>query len=223
MPDLGFTVESAEVAPFAAAPLMMFRLRIADTSPHTASAKSAHEAVASITLQCQIQIEATRRRYTPAEQYGLEDLFGAPPRWGDTLRTLLWTHTSVVVPPFTGACTVELPVPCSYDFNVAASKYFYGLEDGEIPLLLQFSGTVFYREADGALQAAPIPWHKDAAFRMPVALWRDMMSRYYPNGAWLSLHRDVFDRLARFRTRRGLTSWDQAVASLLDGLEEDLS
>ncbi|NYH20236.1 DUF6084 family protein [Paraburkholderia bryophila] len=223
MPDLGFTVESAEVAPFAAAPLMMFRLRIVDTSPHAVSVTSAHEAVASITLQCQIQIEATRRRYTPAEQYGLEDLFGAPPRWGETLRTLLWTHTFVVVPPFTGECTVNLPVPCSYDFNVAASKYFYGLEDGEIPLLLQFSGTVFYREADGALQAAPIPWHKDAAFRMPVALWRDMMARYYPNGAWLSLHREVFDRLARFKTRRGLTSWDQAVASLLDGLEEDIS
>ncbi len=46
-----------------------------------------------------------------------------------------------------------------------------------------------------------IPWHKEAAFRLPVALWRDMMERYYPNGAWLCLHRDVFDRLARFQTR----------------------
>ena len=89
--------------------------------------------------------------------------------------------------------------------------------------MLQFSGTVFYREADGALQAVPIPWHKEAAYRLPVALWRDMMAHYYPNGAWLCLHRDVFDRLSRFKTRRGLTSWEQAIVSLLDKLEEDLS
>jgi hypothetical protein len=219
MPDLGFTVEAAEMAPFAAAPLLVFRLRIVDAATGT----SARREIASITLQCQIQIEATKRRYAPAEQYGLEDLFGIPPRWGDTLRTMLWIHTSAVVPPFTGECTLDLPVPCSYDFNVAAAKYFHGLEEGEIPLMLQFSGTVFYREADGALQAAPIPWHKEAPYRLPVALWRDMMARYYPNGAWLCLHRDVFDRLSRFKTRGGLTSWEQAVTSLLDKLEEDIS
>jgi hypothetical protein len=215
MPDLRFTVESAEVVPFAAAPLLTFRLNIANTP--------VQEEIASITLQCQIQIEATRRRYAPAEQYGLEDLFGSPPRWGETLRTLLWTHTTAIAPPFTGECALNLPVPCSYDFNAAATKYFYGLEEGEIPLILQFSGTVFYREAEGALQAAPIPWHKEAAYRLPVALWRDMMTRYYPNGTWLCLHRDVFDRLSRYKSRRGLTSWEQAVASLLDGGEEDIS
>jgi hypothetical protein len=214
MPDLEFTVESAEVVPFAAAPLLTFRLRIVNTP--------VQEEIASITLQCQIQIEATRRRYAPAEQYGLEDLFGSPPRWGETLRTLLWAHTTAIAPPFTGEYMLDLPVPCSYDFNVAATKYFHGLEEGEIPLM-QFSGTVVYREADGALQAAPIPWHKEAAYRLPVALWRDMMTRYYPNGTWLCLHRDVFDRLSRYKSRRGLTSWEQAVTSLLDGLEEDIS
>jgi hypothetical protein len=219
MPDLAFTVEQAEIVPYAAAPLLTFRLRVVNNPAST----PANEEIASITLQCQIQIEATRRRYTPPEQYGLEDLFGAPPRWGDTLRTLLWTHATVIAPPFTGECTLNLPVPCSYDFNVAATKYFHGLEDGEIPLMLQFSGTVFYREADGALQAAPIPWHKEAAYRLPVALWREMMNRYYPNGAWLCLQRDAFDRLSRYKSRRGLTSWEQAVASLLDGAEEDIS
>ncbi|HEV3422674.1 MAG TPA: DUF6084 family protein [Paraburkholderia sp.] len=215
MPDLAFTVDLAEVAPFAAAPLLLFKLRVATTP--------VSEAIASITLQCQIQIEATRRRYTPAEQDGLQDLFGTPQRWGETLRTMLWTHTSVVVPPFDGECAIDLPVPCSYDFNVAATKYFYALQEGEIPLMLQFSGTVFYRDADDALQAAPIPWHKEAAFRLPVALWRDMMARYYPNGAWLCLQRDVFDRLARYKTQRGLASWEQAVARLLDGVEENIS
>ena len=215
MPDLAFTIELAEVAPFAAAPLLMFKLRVANTP--------AHEDIASITLQCQIQIEAPRRRYAPAEQDRLEDLFGVPQRWGETLRTMLWTHTTAIVPPFTGECTVELPVPCSYDFNVAATKYFHALEEGEIPLLLLFSGTVFYRDADDGLQAALIPWHKEAAFRLPVSLWREMMARYYPNGAWLCLQREVFDRLSRYKTRHGLTSWEQAVAGLLDGVEEDIS
>jgi hypothetical protein len=215
MPDLAFTVESVEVVPFAAAPLLMFKLRIVNTP--------AQEEIASITLQCQIQIEATQRRYAPAEQYRLEDLFGVPPRWGETLRTMLWTHASAVAPPFSGECLLNLPVPCCYDFNVAATKYFHGLEEGEIPLMLQFSGTAFYRDADHALQIAPIPWHAEAAYRLPVALWRDMMARYYPNGSWLCLQRDVLDRLSRFKTRRGLTSWEQAVTSLLDGLEEDTS
>ena len=203
MPDLTFTVERAEVAPFAAAP--------------------ASEAVASISLQCQIQIEAARRRYTAAEQDGLQDLFGTPQRWGDTLRTMLWTHTTIVVPPFDGECAIDLPVPCSYDLNVAVTKYFYALEEGEIPLMLQFSGTVFYRNADDALQVAPIPWHKEAPFRLPVSLWRDMMERYYPNGVWLCLQRDVFDRLARYKSQCGFASCEQAVAGLLDGIEEDIS
>jgi hypothetical protein len=174
-------------------------------------------------LQCQIQIEAARRRYTAAEQDGLQDLFGTPQRWGDTLRTMLWTHTTIVVPPFDGECAIDLPVPCSYDLNVAVTKYFYALEEGEIPLMLQFSGTVFYRNADDALQVAPIPWHKEAPFRLPVSLWRDMMERYYPNGVWLCLQRDVFDRLARYKSQCGFASCEQAVAGLLDGIEEDIS
>jgi hypothetical protein len=231
MPDLTFTVERAEVAPFAAAPLLLFKLHIASaasTATATATATQAattpaSEAVASISLQCQIQIEAARRRYTAPEQDGLQDLFGTPERWGDTLRTMLWTHTTIVVPPFDSECTIDLPVPCSYDLNVAVSKYFYALEEGEIPLMLQFSGTVFYRDADDALQVAPIPWHKEAPFRLPVSLWRDMMERYYPNGVWLCLQRDVFDRLARYKSQRGFASWEQAVAGLLDGIEEDIS
>ena len=224
MPDLTFTVERAEVAPFSATPLLLFKLHVASSATTAAVATAlASEAVAGITLQCQIQIEAARRRYTAPEQDGLQDLFGTPERWGDTLRTMLWTHTTIVVPPFDSECTIDLPVPCSYDLNVAVSKYFYALEEGEIPLMLQFSGTVFYREADGALQVAPIPWHKEAAYRLPVALWREMMALYYPNGAWLCLHRDVLDRLSRFKTGRGLTSWEQAITSLLDKLEEDIS
>ncbi len=212
MPDLTFTVLSAEVAPFAAAPLLLFKLQIA--------CAPANELISSVTLQCQIQIEATKRRYALAEQAGMQDLFGTPQRWGETVRTLLWTHATVIVPPFSAHCVIDLPVPCSFDFNVASTKYFHALEAGEIPLMLQFSGTVFYRGPGQALQAAPIPWHKEAAYQLPVSLWREMMTRYYPNGAWLCLQQDVFDRLARYKTARGLAGWEQAIEGLLDGVEE---
>ena len=119
-------------------------------------------------LRCQVQIEATRRRYGPEEQARLVDLFGEPDRWSRTLRTLLWAHASAVVPSFTGSTLVELPVPCTFDFNVAATKYFHSLEHGEVPLSLQFSGTIFYAAEDGGLQVAQIPWDKEANYRLPV-------------------------------------------------------
>ena len=114
-------------------------------------------------LRCQIQIEATKRHYGPGEESRLRDLFGERERWGQTLRAMLWTHASVVVPPFTGETIAELPVPCTYDFNVAATKYFYALEEGEIPLDFLFSGSVFYEAGEGGLQVAPISWSRRRA------------------------------------------------------------
>lgn len=37
-----------------------------------------------------------------------------------------------------------------------------------MPLNFLFSGTVFYADENGALQVAPIPWNKEAPFRLPV-------------------------------------------------------
>ena len=85
-------------------------------------------------------------------------------------------------------------MPCTFDFNVAATKYFDGLTDGDVPVCLQFSGTVFYASAEGGLQVAPISWDKEARFKLPVKVWRDMMASYYPNSAWLCLQKDAFDR-----------------------------
>ena len=113
-------------------------------------------------LRCQVRIEPARRRYTPAEKERLLDLFGTPERWGQTLRPMLWTHVSAVVPPFEGEAVVDLPVPCSFDFSLAATKYFAALDGGEIPLCFLFSGTIFYEAADGGLQVAQIPWEKEA-------------------------------------------------------------
>lgn len=211
MPDLDFQVEGAEAVAHAAAPLLAFKLRIASMD--------ANEPIHSVALRCQIQIEATRRSYNEKEQNRLLDLFGEPERWAQTLRTMLWTHASVIVTPFTGSTVVELPVPCTFDFNVAATKYFAGLEDGEVPLCLLFSGTIFYESADEALQVSQISWEKEAKYRLPVRVWQEMMDFYYPNSVWLSLRRDVFDRLYQYKMRHGIPTWEQALESILADAE----
>lgn len=207
MPDLSFEVEKAEAVPFAAAPLLAFKLRVSN--------RDADEPIHTIALRCQIMIDPARRGYRGEDQERLRDLFGEPERWGQTLRPMLWTHTSVVVPSFTGGTTVDLPVPCSFDFNIAATKYFAGLSDGEVPINLLFSGTVFYVAESGALQVAQIPWEKETRYRLPVQVWNQMMDIYYPNMAWLCLRRDVFDRLYRYKVRHGIPTWEQAIERVL--------
>ena len=207
MPDLNFQVEGAEAIAFAASPLLAFKLHITNAN--------AAEPIHSVALRCQIQIEVTRRRYTAQDQERLLDLFGEPERWGQTLRNMLWTHANMVVPPFVGSTIADLQVPCTFDFNVAAAKYFYGLEDGEVPLNLMFSGTVFYANDEGNLQVAQIPWDRESRYRLPVSAWRQMMDIYYPNSAWLCLRQDVFDRLYQYKVKRGIPTWEQALEKLL--------
>ena len=212
MPELSFQVEGAEAVPYAASPLLALKLRVSNAD--------AEEPIQTVALRCQLQLEVTRRTYNDVEQEHLHDLFGEPERWGRTLRTMLWTHVSIVVPPFAGNTLVDLPVSCTFDFNVAATKYFAGLEDGEIPLCLLFSGTVFYEADTGALQVAQIPWDREAKYRLPVSVWQKMMDFYYPNSVWLSLRRDVFDRLHQYKRQRGIPTWVQALLSLLPAIEE---
>jgi hypothetical protein len=206
MPVLNFQIEGAESVPYSMAPTLGFKLRVNSADPE--------ETIHSIALRCQIQIDTTRRHYNASEKDRLLDLFGEPERWGQTLRTMLWTHASTVVPPFVGSTLVDLPVPCTFDFNVAAAKYFAGLENGEVPLTMLFSGTIFY-EADAGLQVTQIPWDKESTYRLPVSTWKEMIDIYYPNSAWLCLRRDVFDRLYQYKRERGLPTWEQALESIL--------
>ncbi len=212
MPDLNFQIEGAEPVPYSASPLLAFKLRV-NNSP-------GDEVIHSVALRCQVMIEVARRRYSPEEQERLFELFGEPDRWNQTLRTMLWTHTSVVMPTFTGAGLVDLPVPCTFDFNIAGTKYFSGLEEGEIPLEFLFSGTVFYESDEGAMQVAQISWEKEAKYRLPARVWQEMMNHYYPNTAWLCLRKDVFDRLYRHKVKSGFTSWEQALESVLPEIEK---
>lgn len=208
MPDLSFQIEDVQPLSHAVSPTLALKLRVSNAG---------QEPIHNVMLRCQIQIEATRRRYDDDEQARLYDLFGEPERWGRTLGTVLWTHTSVIVPAFTGSTMVDLLVPCTYDFNIAATKYFDALENGEIPLCLLFSGTIFYQGAAAPLQVAQISWEKEAKFRLSVQVWKSMMHAYYPNSAWLRLRKDVFDRLREHKSQCGLPSWEAAVEDLMAG------
>ncbi len=212
MPELSFQIEKAEPQRFTVAPTLLFQLRITNAVPG--------EMVHSVALRCQIQLEVARRQYSGEDQDKLRDLFGETERWGQTLKTMLWTHASVVAPAFQGTAVVDVPVPCTFDFNVAATKYFHGLADGGVPLSFLFSGTVFYADADGVLQVVPIPWDKEARFRLPVKSWHDMMDIYYPNSAWLCLRRDVFERLYQYKVEHGIPTWEQALERMLPSPEE---
>jgi hypothetical protein len=207
MPDLNFQVEGVQAVAFSATPLLAFKLRVTNAD--------AGEEIQSVALRCQIQIEATHRKYSAPEQEHLLDLFGAPERWSRTLRAMLWTHANVTVPPFQGSTTVDLPVACSFDFNLAATKYFAGLDNGEVPLNLMFSGTIFYESAGAGLQIEQIPWDREAKFRLPLRVWQEMIELYYPNTAWLCLRRDVFDKLSQYKMDRGIPTWEEALESII--------
>lgn len=211
MSSLRFEVLGSAAEPYAAVPTLALRLAVTETSG---------EAVHAVALRCQIMIEPQRRRYEAVEEERLVELFGETPRWGDTLRPFLWTHVGLTLGGFSGATEVDLLVPCSYDFEVAAAKFLHGLQGGEIPLLLLFSGTVFGRGSTG-FSVSPVAWHEEASFRLPVKVWRDVMDLYFPNSGWLRLRRDTFDSLQRFKARRALRSWEDAVDQLLKEAGEE--
>ncbi|HTL31219.1 MAG TPA: DUF6084 family protein [Tepidisphaeraceae bacterium] len=216
MPDLDFQVERVEPERYALAPLLNFKLKIDQSD----GASGIH----AIALRCQIRVEPGRRHYTEQQKESLLELFGRPAQWGNSLRPMLWTHASAIVPAFAGSTIADLPVPCTFDFNVAATKYFDALgTDGEIPLCFLFSGTVFYENEDGSLQTAPISWSKEAIFRLPLSVWRQMMDLHYPNSAWLCLNKEVFDRLRQYKTQSGQMTLDQAIDDLLESAHEKVS
>ena len=209
MITLGFSDQDATVEPVAALPTLAFRLQVAEATG---------QAIHAMLLRYQIRLEARRRAYSADEQARLFDLFGAAGRWGETLTSLAWTQGVVMVPEFQGRVEVSLPVALSYDLEVAAGRYFDALQDGEIPLVFLFSGSVFVKGPTG-LQVEQVPWDREAAFRLPVRRWRDAMDRHFPGGGWLRLRRESLEALARFKTRRALLTWDETIMALVDACE----
>ncbi|MFE4230270.1 DUF6084 family protein [Arthrobacter sp. NPDC056886] len=207
MVDLEFSVLDIAPEPYAAAPQLTARLRIQERSG---------AAIHAMALRCQVRILAQRRRYDADEEAGLLELFGNRGRWPTTLKPFMWMHSGVLVQGFADSVDVDLPLPCTFDFEVSAAKYLNSLRDGTVPLEFLFSGTVFTRGAAG-FGVEQIPWDREARYALPVAAWRALMDAYFPNQGWIRLDRDVLAALAKYKAVHGLTSWEAAIEGLLAG------
>ena len=72
------------------------------------------------------------------------------------------------------------------------------------------------------LQIEQISWDKEAKFRLPIQLWKEMMEQYFPNSAWLRLRKDTFDKLYAYKASRGMHNWDAALEGLLKGIPQEI-
>ena len=205
MTEVTFAVLDVAPEPYAVTPVLTARVGIAAVGD---------DPVHAIALRCQVRIEPLRRGYTEDVSEVLLDLFVPRERWSTRQRTFLWQHSTAMVPGFTGATQVDLPLECTYDFEVAAAKYLNALREGTIPLQFLFSGTVFVPGARG-FAVQQVPWDREDRYDMPVSVWRQLIEQHYPNTGWVRLHHDTLDELAAYKSQRGLLGFDDAIASLL--------
>jgi hypothetical protein len=208
--EVVFDCTGARADRYAVVPQMLMSLRISETTG---------ERVEAIALRCQMRIEPARRRYSDAEAERLNDLFGETQRWADTLKPMQFTNVSIMVPGFTGSTEIDVPVPLTYDLEIGATRYFAGLEDGEVPLLLLFSGTVF-SVADAKMTVTQVPWSKEASYRLPVSLWREAVDAHFPGTGWIRLSTATIDELLLFKNRKALPTWEATMQALLAGAAE---
>jgi uncharacterized protein DUF6084 len=205
MAELSFECTGAEPDPFAVGPTMNFAVRISEATG---------VAVDAIALRCQLRIEPHRRRYGADEAARMVDLFGERGRWSETVQPMQLATVSHLVGRFAGTIETTLPVPFTYDLEVAAARYFQSLADGVVPLLLLFSGTVFVVR-DGRLSAEPVPWHHESRYALPVERWQQMMERAFPGTSWLRFSRSSIDALRAYAASEAIPTWDLLVERLL--------
>lgn len=206
MTELVFDCVGASAERYAVTPTLSLALRISETTG---------TAVDAIALRIQIRIQPHLRRYSDDEAARLVELFGERSRWADTVKPMQFMTIATMVPGFTGSVEQRLDMPCTYDMEIASTKYFNALDDGDIPLLLLFSGTVFTTH-DNRMRVYQVPWSKETSYQLPVAVWREMVDVHFPNQTWLTVSRPTLDALQRFKSAAALPTWDSAVAALLE-------
>ena len=161
MPDLSFTVESAESVPFAAAPTLVVQAARKNAEPD--------ETIHTVVLRARSRLKSTRRRYSDAEKASCSICSASRTLEPDAAlhavdpRQRRYSRRSPAAPWPICRCLAP-SISMSPPPNISTAS-----RDGEIPLNLLFSGTVFYARPDGTLQVAPIPWDKETRFRLPVA------------------------------------------------------
>jgi hypothetical protein len=207
---LRFAVLDVVAEPYAATPVLAARVSV--SAPDG-------EPVHAVALRCQVRIEPLRRGYSDEEAAGLTDLFGPRERWATTQHTFLWQHCTAMVPAFTEATEITLPLECTYDFEVAAAKYLHALRDRTVPLQFLFSGTIF-KAGQRSFSVQQVSWNCEDRYDMPVAVWRDLIRQHYPGSGWVRLSHDTVAALAAYKSAHGLLSVEDAVTALFDAARQ---
>lgn len=206
-PEVEFEITGAAHLAFAASPTMLFAATATDPSGFK---------IQSIALTAQVMIDPAKRGYDPETRSRLAELFGPPAHWAPSTSGLSWARVSTAIPGFAGRTTFGLEVPCTYDLEVAAAKYFYAVTDGEIPLSFHFNGNVFFHGRSGGLQVSPVAWSSTAQFKLPVSTWRAMIAEHYPGGGWIRLDHATLAALNDRRALLGLPSFEACITELLN-------
>jgi len=201
---LTFEMVDATADRFSAAPIVRLRVRV----------RLEGEAIDALALHVRVQIEPAGRAYDTDEELLQQELFGKRERWVQSVRPLQWTECAVMLNAFTGETTFDVPIACTYDLQVASSKYASALKDGNIPVRLLFTGTIF-RGAQSGFAVEMLSWNSERQGRVPVATWQEAMERVFPGQAWIRVDRPTFAALRRYRTEHALYNWEDAFAHLL--------
>lgn len=200
MTQLAFDITGARAKRYAASPTVQFDMDV-----------SSKRRIEALVLRAQVRIEPQWRPYDPREQTLLNDLFGTPERWSTTLKTLSWADVPVVVTGFSNKTQAVVEVPCTYDFDLAATRFLTALGGGEIPLRFLFSGAIF-SDGKSGFSTERVAWSSEAAYRMPLSVWNEAMRLCYGDDVLLRITRDTFEYLQTVRSLTGATNWDSVIA-----------
>ena len=168
-----------------------------------------------IALSAQIMIEPARRQYTrcgaraarravrPAGALGDHD---AQPGLAPRRRARAQLHRRD---------HLHGPVPCTFDLEIAAAKYFNAVEDGLVPLAFNFNGIdpLPRRRRAAADVAGPVELLGGVPLRRRGLAPGD--GRLLPERALGALHAETLHALLAEKARRGAPTMDAAIAGLL--------
>ena len=160
--------------PRSATPTLSFAIAVSDASGIP---------IQFIALSVLITIEPGQRAYDAENRERLVELFGEPERWGSTTGASAGPRSTTSCRASPARRTSRSASSARYDHEIAATKFFGGLDEGVFPLHFHFNGTVHYEGADGRLQILPLAWDRSARFELPVATWREMIDSPLPAGS----------------------------------------
>lgn len=201
-----FAITGVELEPNAAIPLLRFAAAVSDESGRE---------IYTIAASAQVQIDADRRAYDPETRERLRDLFGAQERLPATAGPLQIGRIETLVPTFTGQGAFTLALPVSADLELATARYVASLSSGTVPLTFNFNGSVFYCGEHDRLQVTLVPWSCSARYRLPVAAWRELLTRRHAGSGFIRVQPETLELLRRRRVEHGLPTFDAAIAEAL--------